>query len=78
MIQFITDTQPGEPDVLSKLQFKELRIQDLEGHTILNHPAPEEGWTHERLTLMAEKLSEETVDGAEGYLGNEWVGSTEV
>ncbi|EJV9475505.1 hypothetical protein ACT0XK_004373 [Cronobacter sakazakii] len=75
MITYITDQQNGEPDILAPLQSETLIIKSLEGKDLLKVAAPKTGWTHEALCAIQSAESEE---GADAYLGAQWVGSTEV
>lgn len=76
---FVTDTRPGEPDVLSGLENETLRVISMDG-VLLVEIKPDLPWTHERLAgLPLRDLAGEMLDdGADAYLGNKWVGSTEV
>lgn len=78
MICFITDTRDDEPEVLPLLALDTLTIRSLDGEIIGRKSAPAGGWTHERLLAEAEAHAQMTVDGANAYLGEEWVGSTEI
>ncbi|WP_293648914.1 hypothetical protein [Pantoea septica] len=72
---YITNQQPGEPDMLTPLKDNKLVIKTLEGTVIYSQDAPEKGWTHE---LLAEVQPQGMEYGAEAYLDNVWIGSTEV
>lgn len=78
MICFITDTRSGEPEILPQLVHDTLTIRDLAGAIIGCKSAPDGGWTHDRLVAEAEAHAHITVEGANAYLGEQWVGSTEV
>lgn len=83
MIKFITDTRAGEPEFDKMVFQNDLLITELDGKPIKTVPAPTDGWTHEILERLAEKLYEEEghssmINGADAYLGTQWVGSTEV
>jgi hypothetical protein len=73
-ITFITDVREGEPDILSAVSGKPLSIRDENG-VIAEHPAPADGWTHDALEAKAWVATESAV---EAYLGEVWVGSSEV
>ena len=77
-ITFITDVKAGEPDILSPVRGETLHIKDLDGQPITTIPAPYKGWTHQVLKATAEQLAAKTSDGANAWLGEHWVGSTEV
>jgi len=75
MITYVTDQRPGEPDILTPHRFATLVIRDLQGAVLHTANAPENGWTHEMLcTVQPPEISE----GAEAYLSEQWIGSTEV
>ncbi|WP_318391015.1 hypothetical protein [Enterobacter sp.] len=74
MITYVTDQRPGEPDILTPHRFATLVIRDLQGAVLHTANAPENGWTHEMLcTVQPPEISE----GAEAYLSEQWIGSTE-
>lgn len=80
-IQFITDQQGGEPDILEQVKYKSLRVfsdnQDGKSELIKEIEAPTGGWTHE-LLIHLDQASFAIEWIGEAYLGNQWVGSTEV
>lgn len=78
MITFITDERMAEPDILAPVKREVLRVTQLDGQLIKAIAAPRRGWTHEALETAAEQLALKTRSGAEAYLGDAWVGSTEV
>lgn len=78
MIHIITDTLPGEPEILPLLRYKELRITDLDGNSIYVFPAPASGWTHEALVAKTADLFIFGDGRANAYLETVWIGSTEV
>ena len=78
MIHFITDHGPGEPDILTPLRHVPLTIATLDGTHITTLQPPATGWTHELLDRHAHLLIHDTRDGADGWLGLRWIGSTEV
>jgi len=75
MITYVTDQRTGEPDILTPLRFATLVIRDLQGATLNTVNAPENGWTHEILCVVQPP---EIREGAEAYLNEQWIGSTEV
>lgn len=77
-IRFVTDVLPGEPDILSPVRMAPLTVKDLQGDILLQLDPPPGGWTHDRLCQASEDLAGVTHAGAEGFLGEQWVGSTEV
>lgn len=80
MIKFVTDRKRGEPCILEGNDMKPLHVKNMEGDLLLAL-APAEPWTHKDLceldikTFIGEKAMQ---DGADAYLGDVWVGSTEV
>lgn len=75
MLTYITDQQPGETDILLPCCAEVLIIKDMQGNEIYREPAPQAGWTHQALT----KIQPDGIqDGADAYLKDTWVGSTEV
>ena len=78
MIYFITDRRPAEHDILTPLRHVPLRITTLEGTHITTLQPPATGWTHELLDQHAHRLTHDTRDGADAWLGSRWVGSTEI
>lgn len=60
IIHFITDIQGTEPDILTPVKQKPLLIIDLDSNIIERMPAPDEGWTHEKLEEQAAKLNDVT------------------
>lgn len=79
MLQFITDQREGEPDILTSLVNEKLVIRSLDGEHHLTYEAPPSGWTHDSLQEISLVLPE-IVDeaGANAFLAEVWVGSTEV
>jgi 5'-deoxynucleotidase len=80
MITFITQQETTEePDILTSNQSRSLIVTSLEGQQLALFLAPEEGWTHEKLCALNDTFPPQWhVCGAEAYLGDQWVGSTEV
>ncbi|SEJ06718.1 5'-deoxynucleotidase [Azotobacter beijerinckii] len=79
MITFVTDRRPGEPCIIQGHEHDPLVIKNLLGEE-LPKLAPPQPWTHERLeSLPLQSLMGEWLErGADAYLGEQWVGSTEV
>lgn len=75
LIKFIVNTLKGERDILTPIKDEMLTIKDGDGVLIYNHYAPHGGWTYEELQ---NNHSTVFADTAEAYLGDVWVGSTEV
>lgn len=75
MITYVTDQRTGETDILTPLRFATLVIRDLQGATLNTVNAPENGWTHETLCSIQPSG---TGEGAEAFLNEHWIGSTEV
>ncbi|MFG0337729.1 hypothetical protein ACF8FF_07325 [Pseudomonas sp. zjy_13] len=78
MLNLVTDQRPGEPDLLATVKHLALEIRSLDGSVLATVTAPASGWTHEQLTAVAMQHEAITRDGADGYLGAQWVGSTEI
>jgi 5'-deoxynucleotidase len=80
MIKFITDIQhKSEPDILTPNKHHPLLIISLEGQLLKTFQPPKQGWTHEILcSLNRHLLQEWLICGADAYLLEQWVGSTEV
>ena len=78
MIYFISEVLDGETDILRNFKNETLEFYSLEGDLIKKIEAPRGGWSHERLNDVAAKNREATSNGADAYLGRQWVGSTEV
>ncbi|MBW3834711.1 hypothetical protein A6767_10535 [Aeromonas veronii] len=78
-MKFITDIIGDEPELLTPLIAMEpLEIVDLFDRKVVlfRYEAPQGGWTHE--ALCSQNIPLHKLQGADAYLGNEWVGSTEV
>ncbi|MEW5511991.1 hypothetical protein ABGT16_05160 [Pseudomonas asiatica] len=78
MLNLITDQLGDEPDVLTPLKHAAFEIRSLAGKVLMTIAAPSAGWTHEELVAVVAKYATVTHDGAEGFLDNQWVGSTEI
>ena len=84
LVTFITDVKGDEPEMINKDMSREtLKIVSIydQNDVFFECAAPVEGWTHAALCNV--DAPQEVVDlawarGADAYLGNEWVGSTEV
>lgn len=79
-ISFVTDVKEGETDILSGYENKVLSIIDLDGKPIIDVTPASGPWNHARLCEIGVKLEllGLTQEGAEAYLEDQWVGSTEV
>lgn len=79
-IKLVTDIRGNEPDLLIGNHGLPLEIRSLGSKTVLaRFQAPENGWTHERLMAVAERIDDDDLaDGADCYLGEAWIGGTEV
>lgn len=80
MIKIITDIKPGETDILSAVKHEKLVVTNLDKKTLASYSPPTNGWTTSVLWYVVEHvIPESLVDkGADAYLGEQWVGSTEV
>ncbi|MEZ9698822.1 hypothetical protein AB4455_12045 [Vibrio sp. 10N.261.46.E12] len=78
-IKFITDRQGSEPDILTPNQHKKLMIISDEGQSLRTYNAPSSGWTHDTLVKLSDFFPPQwNVCGAEAWLGEQWIGSTEI
>lgn len=79
MLKFITDVQSNEPDILSEVAHEKLLIMSIEGQFLASYDAPKKGWTHDVLLKMSQLFPTQwNFCGADAYLSDKWVGSTEV
>lgn len=78
MLHLVTEQQAGEPDLLSAVLHETFEIRSLAGDVLKTVSAPASGWTHDHLVAVAVEHEAITRDGADGYLGGQWVGSTEL
>ncbi|EMA4492025.1 MULTISPECIES: hypothetical protein [Pseudomonadaceae] len=78
MLSLVTDQRPGEPELLATVKHQAFEIRSLAGNVLATVTAPVSGWTHEQLLDVAVQHEAITRDGADGYLGTQWVGSTEI
>jgi hypothetical protein len=78
MLHLVTDQRPGEPDILGSVKHEAFEVRSLDGNVLATVGAPASGWTHAELVTVAAEHTDLTHDGADGYLGGVWVGSTEV
>ncbi|EKC8296400.1 hypothetical protein OQD07_005000 [Escherichia coli] len=74
-LTYVGDVKPGEIDILTQNQHYPLVISSLEGEKIYMQAAPKEGWTHETLQVIQPDCVK---NGADAYLNEQWIGSTEV
>lgn len=75
-VTFVTDVRDGEPDILSGYEFEDLVFVDYGGREVFR-VGPDGCWTHgqlEQLRVPA-RFEDECLDA---FLGEQWVGSTEV
>lgn len=86
MLTFITDQQKRadgtvEPSLLAHVSMAPLHVRTLEGEKIAD-VLPSGPWSHEKLVELAPGLEaafgEQLALGADAFVGNVWVGSTEV
>lgn len=64
--------------MLATVKHQAFEIRSLAGNVLATVTAPVSGWTHEQLLEVATQHEAITRDGADGYLGAHWVGSTEI
>jgi hypothetical protein len=77
-LTFITDIHGNEPDLLATSKNLPLEIRELCGAVIATVQPPAAGWTHESLISVSAGYDEAVSKGADAYLGETWVASTEV
>ncbi|WP_223508953.1 MULTISPECIES: hypothetical protein [unclassified Pseudomonas] len=78
MLNLVTDQRPSEPDILRTVMHTVFEIRSLDGEVLIAVNAPSTGWTYELLMAVAVEHEAITRCGADGHLGGQWVGSTEV
>lgn len=87
MISFVTDIlAPGESCLLDGVTHADMTIRALSGECIATFAAPSPGgWTHAEALRVNELIHQEPrmrealrVNGADAYIGEQWVGGTEV
>lgn len=81
MIKIITDRRKGEPEILSSYSNLNLMIKDTDGRLLFISEPPIGGWTTDLLSSAV--LHDDIVHLAQymaldAFLGEQWVGSTEV
>lgn len=80
MITFITDQRSGEPDILAGNESKTLVVQDGNGNELLRM-GPVRPWSHEALCELSGQIGglvPTIVCPVDAFLGDQWVGSSEV
>lgn len=79
-LTFFTKEHTGKSDVLLGVANETLSITDLAGVEIIRIHPVSGPWTHEKLRQISESLEILDVlkNGANAYLGNALVGSTEI
>lgn len=82
MITIITDIKGNEPDILTAFKHEDLVLKVRGEREVFRANAPGYGWTTEQLEQVCEEyckiISWTQFDALEAYVGNQWVGSTEV
>ncbi|MBQ0812717.1 MAG: hypothetical protein KBT82_00785 [Marinobacter sp.] len=75
-ICFIVDREnPREPDILTPIAHLPLTVADAQKNIVLDMAAPANGWTQFLLEAATAHLASSELDA---FLGEEWIGSTEV
>lgn len=75
-ICFIVDQEnPREPDILTPIAHLPLTVADAQKNIVLDMAAPANGWTQFLLEAATAHLASSELDA---FLGEEWVGSTEI
>lgn len=77
-ITLVTDRRRDEPCILLGFEYEPLRIIKNDNNEVAVVVAPKGGWTHNRLTLRSEISAEDDGSYYDAFLGNRWIGSTEV
>ena len=66
---------PYEPDILTPVAHLTLTVLDADRNRVFEMPAPEPGWSQWMLESVTAHL---TLPELDAYLGDTWVGSTEI
>jgi len=66
---------PYEPDILTPVAHLTLTVLDADRNRVFEMPAPEPGWSQWMLESMTAHL---TLPELDAFLGDTWVGSTEI
>jgi len=75
-ICFIVEKEnPSEPDILPPVARLTLTVLNAVQDLVFEMPAPESGWSQQLLESVTAQL---TLPELDAFLGNEWVGSTEI
>jgi hypothetical protein len=83
-VTYIADVRADEVDILEPVKNENLKIykdDDIKGEVLIKEiTAPIQGWTNEELYKTNEELKTITTyyDVLNSYVGNVWVGSSEV
>lgn len=77
MIKFITNRLPGEPEILQPVNTETLFIRTLDGNELMQLK-PKGSWSHDKLVRFGYQIKATCIHGAEAFLGDCWVDSTEV
>lgn len=75
MIYLVLKNRSGEPDILSQNKTQPLIIRDQFNAVFKEYPAPPYGWTERQLV---EVVFDIRIVPASAWLGEQWIGSTEV
>jgi hypothetical protein len=77
-ITLVTDRRGDEPCILLGFEYEPLRIIKNDSDEMAVVLAPNGGWTHTRLSLRPEISAEDDGSYYDAFLGDRWIGSTEV
>ena len=66
---------PGEPDLLPGFEGATLKLIGANGGEVARYSAPSSGWTHDALEALEHEF---TLYQWDAYLGDQWIGSSEV
>ncbi|MEZ8028573.1 hypothetical protein [Enterovibrio norvegicus] len=65
----------SEKDILAGNDTYDLVVKDQDGKQVAKIPSPPKGWTYDTLEVAC---AENGFWCADGYLGDQWIGSTEI
>ena len=81
-IKIITDVKGREPDILTPIKEQDLVLKNVADQEIFRADPPENGWSTDALIRACDRFCHAIrwtpADVIEAYLGNVWIGSTEV
>lgn len=78
MITIITDRRSDNEPEMHIDKSQPLTLRDLEGRAVATVDAPSCGWSHLALCEAARRLCPSDSGGLDAFVGQQWVGGTEV